>query len=467
MPINHLTQIFNELPLIQQCANFLSTNECNELIHYSKNKLIQSEIVDGTTGEIRTDYQCRSATTCIIDDNFSLGEQIFNRIEQFTGINKSHYEYANITHYEVGQRFDLHADYFELTTRNNVKDRLRRGGNRIGTIIIYLNNVDEGGETSFPWLGKLVTPLQGGLIYFKYDYDDGEVNIRTEHESIPVVKGEKYILTVWITEQPKSVEVPEPKLFADEKQIRTNLVDTTFSIECGTTTDKRVLSITLPANNDPRNSIIVPFTGGMDSSLLLFLIGALNNKQSIPYHIIPICVYLDNNGDIHNWENADNVIVMYRLIKELVGGNIKMMMFEPGLSIRDGILKFKDGTNGNYDKVFRTIKKLYVYSAENELPTDDDPRWKNNTWSRTPSYVDFWKQPFFNLQKYHIVDAILQLGLESILEHTQKCAFNHPTLEHNCHQILCNERRWAFTKLNKEEIGNKYFINKGTENEQS
>lgn len=53
-------------------------------------------------------------------------------------------EQLQILHYEHGQKYEPHADFF-------VDDyNLQAGGNRVATVLMYLSNVDKGGETIFP-----------------------------------------------------------------------------------------------------------------------------------------------------------------------------------------------------------------------------------------------------------------------------------------------------------------------------
>ena len=53
-------------------------------------------------------------------------------------------EQMQILHYEHGQKYEPHADFF-------VDDfNVRAGGNRVATVLMYLSNVDKGGETIFP-----------------------------------------------------------------------------------------------------------------------------------------------------------------------------------------------------------------------------------------------------------------------------------------------------------------------------
>lgn len=62
---------------------------------------------------------------------------------------------------------------------------------RIGTYILYLNDVQDGGETEFLYLSQRVKPQKGTLLLFPAGY------IHT-HRGNPPLSGEKYIMTGWI-----------------------------------------------------------------------------------------------------------------------------------------------------------------------------------------------------------------------------------------------------------------------------
>jgi prolyl 4-hydroxylase len=53
-------------------------------------------------------------------------------------------ESLQVLRYETGQKYDAHFDYFH--DRNNLK----RGGQRVATVLMYLTDVSKGGETVFP-----------------------------------------------------------------------------------------------------------------------------------------------------------------------------------------------------------------------------------------------------------------------------------------------------------------------------
>jgi prolyl 4-hydroxylase len=73
-------------------------------------------------------------------------------------------------------------------------------GVRILTLFIYLNDVEEGGGTSFPIPGIVVTPKKGSAVLWPSVRDDApeQKDHRTDHEALPVLKGKKYGANAWI-----------------------------------------------------------------------------------------------------------------------------------------------------------------------------------------------------------------------------------------------------------------------------
>ena len=475
--------ILNNTPLIRSFEDVLSKNECHEIISAAKKKLVPGQIIN-EYGQLSLDQDYRDADTSYFNklDSAELTDLVYNKVSKLINIDKSRFEDLTITHYAEGQHFKLHQDYFvEIKDPKHTaatKERCSNGGNRISTVLIYLNNVDHGGETYFPWVDCIVKPEQGKLVQFDYSYNDDDFmsNVKSQHIAMPVISGDKWIITIWIREFPLSQKVINYKKFSKESNIHNTINDVNYVLECGDENSKQLLNITLPGNNHPMNTIIVGFTGGLDSSLLLYLIGALNNYQTIPYIIQPVCI---TSKDCYDYtkitENWENVELMQKIIQEKIGGNIKKIEWvsAPKFSKRsnqpkDGLLKYfrRDPKDVDYIR-FRTHK--YIFTGDNTFPQDQDEKWKNINYQRVKSTVDFWRQPLFNLEKYHIVDAILKLGLEDLIEKTSKgeCEYRHHSLYENCDFFPCNERRWAFTKLNKKyfDIGNKYFIKKDNLND--
>ncbi|KAI4386835.1 hypothetical protein MLD38_004733 [Melastoma candidum] len=124
--------------------NFLSEEECQHLINLGKPYMKKSSVVDSTTGNSKDSRVRTSLGTFLTRGQDKVVRGIEKRIADFTFIPVEHGEGLQILHYEVGQKYEPHYDYFsdEYNTRN--------GGQRIATVLMYLSDVEEGGETVFP-----------------------------------------------------------------------------------------------------------------------------------------------------------------------------------------------------------------------------------------------------------------------------------------------------------------------------
>ena len=70
-------------------------------------------------------------------------------------------------------------------------------GLRAFTLLLYLNDVAAGGETSFDKLGVAVAPRRGAAcVFFPADADSHRADDRTTHASLPAVDT-KWICQVW------------------------------------------------------------------------------------------------------------------------------------------------------------------------------------------------------------------------------------------------------------------------------
>lgn len=179
-----------EEPLIVVLGNVLSDEECDELIKLSTDKMKRSKI--GTT---REENELRTSSGAFIEE--SENETVVTvekRVSAIMNIPIEHGEGLQILRYTPGQQYKSHYDFFSSTNKvvNN---------NRISTLVMYLNDVDEGGETFFPKLNFSVTPKKGMAVYFEYFYNDQALNDLTLHGGAPVIMGEKWVATQWMRKQ--------------------------------------------------------------------------------------------------------------------------------------------------------------------------------------------------------------------------------------------------------------------------
>jgi prolyl 4-hydroxylase len=98
--------------------------------------------------------------------------------------------------YALGQYYKQHCDYFKPLTKE-YKTYCEWMGQRTWTFMIYLNDVEEGGETYFKHLKLKIKPEQGTAVIWNNLYRNGLPNPKTLHEALPPVSGKKYIITKW------------------------------------------------------------------------------------------------------------------------------------------------------------------------------------------------------------------------------------------------------------------------------
>jgi prolyl 4-hydroxylase len=183
-------EVLQEEPLIVKFNNVLSDEECQALINSASSRLERSKLAKKEVSQIRT------SSGMFFEENESpLIAEIEKRIASLMHLPMEHAEGLQVLHYEPGQEFKAHFDYFGPNHPSS-------SNNRISTLVIYLNDVEEGGATTFPNLGIVNTPSKGSAIYFEYFYNDQKTNELTLHSGEPVIRGEKWVATQWMRKKP-------------------------------------------------------------------------------------------------------------------------------------------------------------------------------------------------------------------------------------------------------------------------
>ena len=183
--------------MIYVLERFLSPEECEAIVEIMREHMRPSTVTFGPA-----DY--RTSTTCDLSliDNPAIDE-LDTKICRTVGIWPMHSEGIQAQHYEVGQEFKPHTDYFEPGT-DEYRDHCMIYGNRTWTFMCFLNTVEEGGETVFPMLQHGVfQPLIGRALYWNNLKPDGTPNPAMLHAGLPVIRGHKDIVTKWFREKPR------------------------------------------------------------------------------------------------------------------------------------------------------------------------------------------------------------------------------------------------------------------------
>lgn len=203
-------EVISWSPRIILFHRFLSNEECEFLKALSRPRLEISTVVDAKTGK-GVKSQVRTSSGMFLSSKerkHPIVQAIENRIAAFSQIPVENGEFIQVLRYEVNQQYKPHHDYF-FDSYN-----LKRGGQRVATILMYLSDNVEGGETHFPLAGDgacscggkrvnglCVKPNKGDAVLFWSMGLDGESDMKSLHAGCPVLKGEKWSATKWMRQK--------------------------------------------------------------------------------------------------------------------------------------------------------------------------------------------------------------------------------------------------------------------------
>lgn len=206
------THILNQTPFVGFQDNVVSPQECEYLMALAAGKTQRakvsldkdSDIVDG-----------RSGSNCWL--RYSEDEvvnTVGQRIAEIVGIPLAHAESMQVIHYGPEQEYRGHYDAYDLTTERGQRC-CRYGGQRLVTALVYLNDVELGGGTSFARLKTEVQAKQGRMALFHNVGDDYNApHPDSLHAGEPVQAGEKWAFNIWFHARPMQ-EVQDFQTYSD------------------------------------------------------------------------------------------------------------------------------------------------------------------------------------------------------------------------------------------------------------
>jgi prolyl 4-hydroxylase len=196
-------QIVSEGPRIAVVEDIAASEMCDWLIARARPRLKPAKIRDRATGESGTS-SVRTGSSCHFrrPDSDLIFAILRARIAKITEMQVDAMEIPYVSHYSVGQEFLPHFDITINPESPDYEEKLAKDGQRVLTLLLYLNDNYEGGETEFPVLGERWKGRKGEALFFWNVAPDGALDERTLHAGLPVTRGEKWILTQWIMGRP-------------------------------------------------------------------------------------------------------------------------------------------------------------------------------------------------------------------------------------------------------------------------
>lgn len=208
-------QVLSWRPRTVYFPNFATTEQCQSIIENARSKLKPSTLAlrKGETAESTKGVRTSSGTFISASDDITGAlDSVEEKIARVTMMPRNHGEAFNILRYEIGQRYVSHYDAF------NPAEYGPQESQRIASFLLYLSDVEEGGETMFPFEhgsssdvgydykgcgGLKVKPRRGDGLLFYSVFPNGTIDQTSLHGSCPVINGEKWVATKWIRDQPQ------------------------------------------------------------------------------------------------------------------------------------------------------------------------------------------------------------------------------------------------------------------------
>ena len=188
-------------PWVVTLENLITAEEADRIIEIGQQQGYErstsvAKVMSG--GSLQTDFtETRTSHNTWCQEESCLEDPLVaNVIERIANVTKSspnHSEHLQLLQYQPGQFYLRHHDYIPQQLDMPC-------GVRIMTLFLYLNDVEEGGGTSFPLLNVTVHPKKGNALLWPsvLNEDPDEKDPRTDHEAQTVVRGVKYGANAWI-----------------------------------------------------------------------------------------------------------------------------------------------------------------------------------------------------------------------------------------------------------------------------
>jgi len=184
------SEVLSMSPLVVRMPGFASRDECDTLLKLSDDA--QRSTIDNE--QVTTEH--RTSRTKWLDDD-EVPARLSERAAVISELPPSNAERWQLAQYGENCEYKLHVD-----TVPEFND-LAPGG-RFSTLLLYLDEPQEGGSTDFPDLGLRIKPETGTALYFRNvrepvsDPFGLETHESSCHAGAPVVRGAKHIATRWV-----------------------------------------------------------------------------------------------------------------------------------------------------------------------------------------------------------------------------------------------------------------------------
>jgi prolyl 4-hydroxylase len=187
-----------QLPHLVVFGGLLSDAECDLMRAAAASRLARSETVATAVDGSEVNAARTSDGMFFERGENEICRRVEARIAALLNWPVENGEGLQVLRYRPGAEYLPHYDYFD-PRHASTPPILQRGGQRVATLVMYLNTPERGGATTFPDVGLEVAPVKGNAVFFSYDRPHPAT--QTLHGGAPVLAGEKWVATKWLRER--------------------------------------------------------------------------------------------------------------------------------------------------------------------------------------------------------------------------------------------------------------------------
>lgn len=184
-----------QTPRVAVLEQFLPPSFCEWIVRRAEPKLRPARLKGTPTGAAAGHRTSSGAGFSLVDSDLIL-QMVNGRIADAMGVPMGNQEPSNVLRYGPGEEYKAHFDFITESEAN--RRELAAVGQRVCTLLIYLNEGYEGGETEFPVLQWKYKGRPGDALMFWNVGPDGQPDRQTLHAGLPVTQGEKWLFSKWV-----------------------------------------------------------------------------------------------------------------------------------------------------------------------------------------------------------------------------------------------------------------------------
>lgn len=204
----------HDKPPVYTVSNFLTDDECLALMQ-TAGPLLQRSKTHAAAGSEAT--KGRTSLTCHLAKHVYPCPKFLEKIHALTKKPYGHMELPQVARYASSQRYVEHYDGVDPHTEAG-RSFCASGGQRVATVLVYLNEVAEGGCTHFKRLDLSINPVKGTALVFFPGFMNGELDTDALHAGMPAVDT-KFVSQVWIRQSFREDGQPSSKVPIEEQSL--------------------------------------------------------------------------------------------------------------------------------------------------------------------------------------------------------------------------------------------------------